>query len=70
MADILTIKSKTACRFDLVALGEVMLRLDPGDSRIHTTRRFDVRLAGGQAIARIDGAASTVRILLTRAEDA
>ena len=48
MADILTIKRKTTCRFDLVALGAVMLRLDPGDSRIHTTRRFDVWEGGGE----------------------
>lgn len=48
MADILTIKHKAACRFDLVALGEVMLRLDPGNSRIHTTRSFDVWEGGGE----------------------
>ena len=34
--------------WDLVALGEVMLRLDPGDSRIHTARRFDVWEGGGE----------------------
>jgi len=44
----LTIKAKTACRFDLVSLGEVMLRLDPGDTRISTTRRFDVWEGGGE----------------------
>ncbi|MDX6564413.1 MAG: 2-dehydro-3-deoxygluconokinase, partial [Gaiellales bacterium] len=37
-----------ACRYDLVALGEVMLRLDPGDLRIATTRRFDVWEGGGE----------------------
>jgi len=36
------------CRFDLVALGEVMLRLDPGDGRIHTTREFRVWEGGGE----------------------
>ena len=30
----LNIKSKDACRFDQVSLGEVMLRLDPGEGRI------------------------------------
>jgi len=30
----LTIKAKDACRWDLVSLGEVMLRFDPGDYRI------------------------------------
>jgi len=34
-------------RWDLVALGEVMLRLDPGDERIHTTRTFRVWEGGG-----------------------
>jgi len=36
------------CRFDLVSLGEVMLRLDPGDRRIRTTREFDVWEGGGE----------------------
>jgi 2-dehydro-3-deoxygluconokinase len=29
----LTIKPKESCRWDLVSLGEVMLRFDPGDRR-------------------------------------
>jgi 2-dehydro-3-deoxygluconokinase len=36
------------CRFDLVALGEVMLRFDPGDTRIATTRAFAVSEGGGE----------------------
>lgn len=36
------------CRFDLVALGEVMLRLDPGDGRIATSRTFAVSEGGGE----------------------
>jgi 2-dehydro-3-deoxygluconokinase len=48
MADLLKIKDKEACRFDLVALGEVMLRLDPGEARIHTTRRFQAWEGGGE----------------------
>jgi 2-dehydro-3-deoxygluconokinase len=36
----LNIKPKTGCQWDLVSLGEVMLRLDPGDERISTTRHF------------------------------
>jgi 2-dehydro-3-deoxygluconokinase len=39
---VLTIRSAEECRFDLVALGEVMLRFDPGDNRIATTRSFAV----------------------------
>jgi 2-dehydro-3-deoxygluconokinase len=42
------IKPKAECRWDLVSLGEVMLRLDPGDGRIATTRRFDVWEGGGE----------------------
>ena len=38
MTEALHIKSKENCRWDCVSLGEVMLRLDPGDDRIHTTR--------------------------------
>lgn len=42
------IRSKDECRWDLVSLGEVMLRLDPGDKRIHTTRTFQVWEGGGE----------------------
>ncbi len=44
----LTIKSKEQCRWDLVALGEVMLRFDPGDRRIWTARNFEVSEGGGE----------------------
>jgi 2-dehydro-3-deoxygluconokinase len=43
-----TIKPKQHCEWDLVALGEVMLRLDPGDRRVATTRSFDVCEGGGE----------------------
>ena len=42
------IKPKDTCRWDLVSLGEVMLRLDPGDARIATTREFRVWEGGGE----------------------
>jgi 2-dehydro-3-deoxygluconokinase len=35
-------------RYDLVSLGEVMLRLDPGEGRIRTTRSFRVWEGGGE----------------------
>ncbi|MGC2638019.1 MAG: sugar kinase [Acidobacteriaceae bacterium] len=35
-------------RWDLVSLGEVMLRLDPGEGRIATTRHFNVWEGGGE----------------------
>lgn len=36
------------CRFDAICLGEVMLRLDPGDGRIRTARQFAVWEGGGE----------------------
>jgi len=44
----LSIKPKSECRWDLVSLGEVMLRFDPGERRIWTTRSFDVCEGGGE----------------------
>src|SRR5580765_2596647 len=44
----LPIRDAAACRFDLVSLGEVMLRLDPGDGRVSTTRSFQVWEGGGE----------------------
>ena len=35
-------------RWDCLSLGEVMLRLDPGEARIHTTRQFQVWEGGGE----------------------
>src|SRR3989337_3981178 len=44
----LKIKPKADCRFDVISLGEVMLRFDPGDRRIHDTRSFSVCEGGGE----------------------
>ena len=44
----LKIKPKSECRWDEVSLGEVMLRFDPGDHRIATTRHFEVFEGGGE----------------------
>jgi 2-dehydro-3-deoxygluconokinase len=44
----LGIKPKSECMWDLVSLGEVMLRLDPGDQRISTTRTFRAWEGGGE----------------------
>jgi len=44
----LTVKPAGSCRWDEVSLGEVMIRLDPGDSRIHTARSFQVWEGGGE----------------------
>ena len=45
---VLQIRAADDCRWDLVALGEVMLRLDPGEGRIATARSFDVYEGGGE----------------------
>jgi 2-dehydro-3-deoxygluconokinase len=44
----LKIKKAEECDFDAVSLGEIMLRLDPGEGRIHTARSFRVWEGGGE----------------------
>jgi 2-dehydro-3-deoxygluconokinase len=44
----MNVRAAAECRWDLVALGEVMLRFDPGESRIATTRSFAVSEGGGE----------------------
>ena len=44
----LGIKPRESCRWDAAALGEVMLRLDPAEGRIRTTRTFQVWEGGGE----------------------
>lgn len=45
---VLDLRDPAGCRWDCVALGEVMIRLDPGSGRVRTTRRFDVWEGGGE----------------------
>ncbi|HNX48595.1 MAG TPA: sugar kinase [Thermoanaerobaculaceae bacterium] len=45
---MLKLKDELDCRWDLISLGEVMLRLDPGEARIHTTRQFSAWEGGGE----------------------
>jgi len=45
---VLTIKDEKTCRYACISLGEVMLRLDPGEGRIRTTREFRVWEGGGE----------------------
>jgi 2-dehydro-3-deoxygluconokinase len=61
----LTIRPADSCRWDIVALGEVMLRLDPGEGRIATTRQFTAWEGGGEynvarGLARCFGMRSSV----------
>jgi len=44
----LTLKAKSACTFDQISLGEIMLRLDPGEGRIRTARNFAAWEGGGE----------------------
>src|ERR1039458_3786917 len=44
----LSIRPASQCRFDMVSLGEVMLRLDPGEGRIRTARSFRAWEGGGE----------------------
>ncbi|HYN94454.1 MAG TPA: sugar kinase [Pilimelia sp.] len=45
---MLDVRAADACRFDLVSLGEVMLRLDPGEGRVRTARSFRAWEGGGE----------------------
>ena len=45
---MLPIKPADQCAYDLVSLGEIMLRLDPGEGRVRTTRQFTVWEGGGE----------------------
>jgi len=44
----LTIRPKSEVTFDQISLGEVMLRLDPGEGRIRTARHFTAWEGGGE----------------------
>ena len=45
---LFSLKSESECKYDILSLGEIMLRLDPGEGRIHTTRQFKVSEGGGE----------------------
>jgi 2-dehydro-3-deoxygluconokinase len=44
----MNIKPAESCDYDIVSLGEIMLRLDPGDGRVRTARNFRVWEGGGE----------------------
>ena len=44
----LNLKPAEECRYDAVSLGEIMLRLDPGEGRIRTAREFKAWEGGGE----------------------
>jgi 2-dehydro-3-deoxygluconokinase len=45
---ILNVKPAGSCKFDMIALGEVMLRFDPDEGRVRTTREFRIWEGGGE----------------------
>ena len=47
-AATLKVRPRSECRWDLVSLGEVLLRFDPGEERIARTRQFRVWEGGGE----------------------
>ncbi len=42
------IKPASECAYDCISLGEIMLRLDPGEGRVHTARQFTAWEGGGE----------------------
>ena len=44
----ISLKAAETCRWDCVSIGEVMLRLDPGEERIHAARNFRAWEGGGE----------------------
>jgi len=44
----LTLKPASSCHYDQISLGEVMLRLDPGETRVRTARHFTAWEGGGE----------------------
>jgi 2-dehydro-3-deoxygluconokinase len=42
------LRDKSQCKYDLIALGEIMLRLDPGEGRIRCAREFKAWEGGGE----------------------
>jgi 2-dehydro-3-deoxygluconokinase len=61
------------CQWDVVALGEVMLRLDPGEGRIRAARNFAAWEGGGEynvarGLSRVFGQRATVVTALARNE--
>ena len=45
---LLNVKPAESCKYDCISLGEVMLRLDPGEGRIRNAREFKVWEGGGE----------------------
>src|SRR5579859_205961 len=42
------LRDKSTCNYDMLSLGEIMLRFDPGEGRVRTARTFKVWEGGGE----------------------
>ncbi|MGC3995276.1 MAG: sugar kinase [Propionicimonas sp.] len=65
MMSVLDLRPSAECRYEAVGLGEVMLRLDPGDLRIRSARSFAAWEGGGEynvvrGLSRVFGLPTTV----------
>ena len=45
---VIQLRPASECHYDLVSLGEIMLRLDPGEGRVHSSRSFNAWEGGGE----------------------
>lgn len=73
MDEPLVTRSAETCRWDCLALGEVMLRFDPGATRVRTARTFQVWEGGGEynvarALRKVFGLRAAVVTALPRNE--
>ena len=50
----LTLRPQSECKYDLISLGEIMLRLDPGEGRIRTAREFKAWEGEGNTMWPVD----------------
>ena len=48
MSECIAIRPAADCHFDVLTLGEVMVRFDPGEGRVRTARSFHVSEGGGE----------------------
>ncbi|HBF33383.1 TPA: sugar kinase [Candidatus Sumerlaeota bacterium] len=48
MSELIRLRPQSECKWDAVSLGEVMIRLDPGEGRIRTARHFQAWEGGGE----------------------
>ena len=56
----LNLRPKEECTFDEISLGEIMLRLDPGEGRIKTARSFRAWEGGGDITLQEDFSVASV----------